>query len=410
MFKGKIKIKKKQLRTAAVAAIAAALTAGIIGTVVTSVKAAPLTWQDICSRGESDLTAVATYDLKADCKDYGWNQTLDAGPDGTIYTGTNHHYDNVVGNELSRAMYAHKLRVSDGMTVSIVAAQNDTEDEGGLTYIKGNNSGNNLYFYWSMGEYDADGNVVFDGDWRGVNESWSIGRETNHASYGASGYPSGISQADRQQRVTYIMPVFRWARGSLAVGGGMEFEFRMSYLYDSFEIIQLVTKPFTYTFYADGGTFSDGGGVKSMERLGINNVSVVETPTRPGYVFTGWKITSAGGKQAGKIYDAGQLATMLSDSKYYSSLFANATFEAQWTHADQFVSYMGNGADNTGDYVISYNAAQGIDNKYSVFNFKKTGYSGSGNWIQKDQFMNTTGTVSGSGRAYINPYKVRRQI
>ena len=398
MFKGKIKIKKKQFRTAAVAAIAAALTAGIIGTAVTSVKAAPLTWQDICSRGESDLTTVSSYDIKADCMQYGKNQTLDAGPTGTIYTGTNHHYDNVVGQVDSRSMYAHKLRVSDGMTISIVAAQEDTEDEGGLTYLKGNNSGENLYFYWSIGEYDADGNVVFDGDWRGVNESWSIGREANHASYGASGYPSGISQADRQQRVTYIMPVFRWARGGLAVGGGMEFEFNMKNLHDRFEIIQLVTKPFTYTFYADGGAFSDGGGVKSMERLGINNVSVVETPTRPGYVFTGWKITSAGGKQAGKVYDAGQLATMLSDSKYYSSLFANATFEAQWSHADQFVSYMGNGADNTGDYVISYNAAQGIDNKYSVFNFKKTGYSGSGNWIQKDQFMNTTGTVSGSGR------------
>ena len=398
MIKGKIKVKKKQLRTAAVAAIAMTLTAGIIGMVVTSVKAAPLTWQDICNRGESDLTSVAAYDLKAGCMQYGWNQTLDAGPDGTIYTGTNHHYDNVVGNEDSRVMYAHKLRVTDGMTVSIVAAQNDTEDEGGLTYIKGNNSGNNLYFYWSMGEYDADGNVVFDGDWRGVNESWTVGQELNHSSYGASGYPSGISQSDRESRVAYVMPVFRWAKGSLAVGGGSENTFRPGQLANGFEIIQLVTKPFAYTFYADGGTFSDGGGVKSMERLGINNVSVVETPTRPGYVFTGWKITSAGGKQAGKVYDAGQLATMLSDSKYYSSLFANATFEAQWTHADQFVSYMGNGADNTGDYVISYNAAQGIDNKYSAFNFKKTGYSGSGNWIQKDQFMNTTGTVSGSGR------------
>ena len=398
MIKGKIKVKKKQLRTAAVAAIAMTLTAGIIGMVVTSVKAAPLTWQDICNRGESDLTSVAAYDLKAGCMQYGWNQTLDAGPDGTIYTGTNHHYDNVVGNEDSRVMYAHKLRVTDGMTVSIVAAQNDTEDEGGLTYIKGNNSGNNLYFYWSMGEYDADGNVVFDGDWRGVNESWTVGQELNHSSYGASGYPSGISQSDRESRVAYVMPVFRWAKGSLAVGGGSENTFRPGQLANGFEIIQLVTKPFAYTFYADGGTFSDGGGVKSMERLGINNVSVVETPTRPGYVFTGWKITSAGGKQAGKVYDAGQLATMLSDSKYYSSLFANATFEAQWSHADQFVSYMGNGADNTGDYVISYNAAQGIDNKYSAFNFKKTGYSGSGNWIQKDQFMNTTGTVSGSGR------------
>ena len=395
-----MKMKKEKIRLKPLAAVVfvVVLAAVMLASALISAKAAPLTWQDICNRGESDLTAVAAYDLKTGCKDYGWNQTLDAGPDGNIYTGTNHHYDNVVGDELSRVMYAHKLRVTDGMTVSIVAAQNDTEDEGGLTYIKGNNSGNNLYFYWSMGEYDANGNVVFDGDWRGVNESWTVGQELNHSSYGASGYPSGVSQSDRESRVTYVMPVFRWAKGSLAVGGGSENEFHPNDLHDSFEIIQLVTKPFTYTFYADGGTFSDGGGVKSMERLGINNVSVVETPTRPGYVFTGWKITSTGGKQAGKIYDAGQLATMLSDSKYYSSLFADATFEAQWTHADQFVSYMGNGADNTGDYVISYNAAQGIDNKYSVFNFKKTGYSGSGNWIQKDQFMNTTGTVSGSGR------------
>ena len=395
-----MKMKKEKIRFKPLAAVVfvVVLAAVMLASALISAKAAPLTWQDICNRGESDLTAVAAYDLKAGCKQYGWNQTLDAGPDGNIYTGINHHYDNVVGNEDSRVMYAHKLRVTDGMTVSIVAAQNDTEDEGGLTYIKGNNSGNNLYFYWSMGEYDADGNVVFDGDWRGVNESWTVGHELNHSSYGASGYPSGISQSDRASRVAYVMPVFRWAMGSLAVGGGAEFQFTVDNLQNRFDIIQLVTKPFTYTFYADGGTFSDGGSVKSMERLGINNVSIPETPTRPGYVFTGWKITSAGGKQAGKVYDAGQLATMLSDSKYYSSLFANATFEAQWSHADQFVSYMGNGADNTGDYVISYNAAQGIDNKYSVFNFKKTGYSGSGNWIQKDQFMNTTGTVSGSGR------------
>ena len=82
----------------------------------------------------------------------------------------------------------------------------------------------------------------------------------------------------------------------LAVGGGSENKFNKGNLQNSFDIIQLVTKPFTYTFYADGGTFSDGGGVKSMERLGINNVSVPATPTRPGYVFTGWKITSTGGK------------------------------------------------------------------------------------------------------------------
>mgnify|MGYP005951730935 CR=1 FL=1 len=395
-----MKIKKEKIRFKPLAAVVfvVVLAAVMLASALISAKAAPLTWQDVCNRGESDLTSVAAYDLKAGCMQYGWNQTLDAGPDGTIYTGTNHHYDNVVGNELSRVMYAHKLRVADGMTVSIVAAQNDTEDEGGLTYIKGNNSGSNLYFYWSMGEYDADGNVVFDGDWRGVNESWTVGQELNHSSYGASGYPSGISQSDRESRVAYVMPVFRWAKGSLAVGGGSENIFRPGDLQNSFEIIQLVTKPFTYTFYADGGTFSDGGSVKSMERLGINNVSVVETPTRPGYVFTGWKITSAGGKQAGKIYDAGQLATMLSDSKYYSSLFANATFEAQWVQADCFVSYMGNGADNMSDFYRSYNAAYD-GNTAENFLFKRTGYtsvSGS-TWEIKDQFLNLTGGCDGGG-------------
>ena len=241
MIKGKIKFKKKQLRTATVAAIAMALTAGITGTVVTSVKAAPPTWQDISSWGESDLTTFSSYDIKSDCTRYGYNQTLDASPTGNIYTGTNHHYDNIVGNESSRVMYAHKLRVADGMTIGIVAAQEDTEDEGGLTYLKGNNSGENLYFYWSIGEYDADGNLMLDGDWRGVNESWTVGQERNHDTYGTSGYPYGVSQSERQQRVTYIMPVFRWAKGSLAVGGGMDNPFHKQNLHDSFEIIQLVT-------------------------------------------------------------------------------------------------------------------------------------------------------------------------
>ena len=398
MIKGKIKFKKKQLRTATVAAIAMALTAGIIGMVVTSVKAAPPTWQDISSWGESDLTTFSSYDIKSDCTRYGYNQTLDASPTGNIYTGTNHHYDNIVGNESSRVMYAHKLRVADGMTIGIVAAQEDTEDEGGLTYLKGNNSGENLYFYWSIGEYDADGNLMFDGDWRGVNESWTVGQERNHDTYGTSGYPYGVSQSERQQRVTYIMPVFRWAKGSLAVGGGMDNPFHKQNLHDSFEIIQLVTKPFTYTFDLNGGQVNGSGSAVTMQRLGIENVSVPQTPTRNGYVFTGWKITSAGGKQAGKVYDAGQLATMLSDSKYYSSLFANATFEAQWSHADQFVSYMGNGADNMSDFYRFYNAAYD-GNTAESFLFKRTGYtsvSGS-TWEIKDQFLNLTGGCDGGG-------------
>ena len=145
-----MKMKKEKIRFKPLAAVVFVVILAVVmlASALISAKAAPLTWQDICNRGESDLTSVAAYDLKAGCMQYGWNQTLDAGPDGNIYTGTNHHYDNVVGDELSRVMYAHKLRVADGMTVSIVAAQNDTEDEGGLTYIKGNNSGNNSAGQW----------------------------------------------------------------------------------------------------------------------------------------------------------------------------------------------------------------------------------------------------------------------
>ena len=89
---------------------------------------------------------------------------------------------------------------------------------------------------------------------------------------------------------------------------------------------------------------------------------------------------------------------MLSDSKYYSSLFANATFEAQWVQADRFVSYMGNGADNMSDFYRSYNAAYD-GNTAESFLFKRTGYtsvSGS-TWEIKDQFLNLTGGCDGGG-------------
>ena len=85
-----MKMKKEKIRFKPLAAVVfvVVLAAVMLASALISAKAAPLTWQDICNRGESDLTAVAAYDLKAGCKDYGWNQTIDAGPDGTIYTGT----------------------------------------------------------------------------------------------------------------------------------------------------------------------------------------------------------------------------------------------------------------------------------------------------------------------------------
>ena len=73
------------------------------------------------------------------------------------------------------------------------------------------------------------------------------------------------------------------------------------------------------------------------------------------------------------------------------------TFCAQWDAADRFVNYMGNGADNREDYYQSYSAA--FENRFNEMNFKKTGHTTDGNWVYKDQYMNTAGSYAGDGTA-----------
>ena len=378
--------KHKKLITALTVVLLIAVS---LGTYVSQTWAAYDTWNSLeylefrtgLGEGQHSMKDVSTY---------GGNYTNDV---GEVYSDRSHFFDDIRLDMMSRVTYTRKIRIDSGQRFAIVAANEDTADTGGSSENAG------LQFYWSVCEYDENGNIVFDGGWRGSDSTWTVGvTENGDTGYGMSGYPNGEDKNSRQNKVRYVVPIFRWNNGDETVGSGSNYSITKKQIAGKFHVFTMITDPFTYTFNLNGGQVNGSGSAVTMQRLGIENVSVPATPTRPGYVFTGWKITSAGGKQAGKIYDAGQLAEMFTDGKYWSSLFANATFEAQWTHADQFVSYMGNGADNTGDYVISYNAAQGIDNKYSTFNFKKTGYSGSGNWIKKDQYMNTTGTVSGSGR------------
>ena len=325
-----------------------------------------------------------------DVRTYGGNYTNDV---GEIYSDRSHFFDDIRLEALSRVTYTRKIRVDSGQRLTIVAAQEDTADAGGLSENAG------LQFYWSVGEYDENGNIVFDGGWRGSSGTWTVGvTENGDTGYGKSGYPNGEDINTRQNKVRYVVPIFRWNNGDESVGSGSNLTIYNWKIASQFPVFTMITDPFTYTFNLNGGQVNGSGSVVTMQRLGIENVSVPATPTRPGYVFTGWKITSTGGKQAGKVYDAGQLAEMFTDGKYWSSLFADATFEAQWTHADQFVSYMGNGADNMSDFYRSYNAAYD-GNTAESFLFKRTGYtsvSGS-TWEIKDQFLNLTGGCDGGG-------------
>ena len=360
-----------------------------LGTYVSQTWAAYDTWNSLVElefrtglgEGQHSLTDVMTYS---------GNYTNDV---GEIYSDRSHFFDDIRLDTMSRVTYARKVRVASGQRLTIVAAREDTADAGGLTENAG------LQFYWSVCEYDENGNIVFDGGWRSSSGTWIVGvTENGDTGYGKSGYPNGEDINTRQNKVRYVVPIFRWNNGDESAGSGDDLTIRKEIIANKFPVFTMITDPFTYTFNLNGGQVNGSGSAVTMQRLGIENVSVPATPTRPGYVFTGWKITSTGGKQAGKVYDAGQLATMLSDSKYYSSLFANATFEAQWVQADCFVSYMGNGADNMSDFYRSYNAAYD-GNTAENFLFKRTGYtsvSGS-TWEIKDQFLNLTGGCDGGG-------------
>ena len=360
-----------------------------LGTYVSQTWAAYDTWNSLVElefrtglgEGQHSLTDVMTYS---------GNYTNDV---GEIYSDRSHFFDDIRLDTMSRVTYARKVRVASGQRLTIVAAQEDTADAGGLTENAG------LQFYWSVGEYDENGNIVFDGGWRSSSGTWIVGvTENGDTGYGKSGYPNGEDINTRQNKARYVVPIFRWNNGDESAGSGDDLTIRKEIIANKFPVFTMITDPFTYTFNLNGGQVNGSGSAVTMQRLGIENVSVPATPTRPGYVFTGWKITSTGGKQAGKIYDAGQLAEMFTDGKYWSSLFADATFEAQWVQADCFVSYMGNGADNMSDFYRSYNAAYD-GNTAESFLFKRTGYtsvSGS-TWEIKDQFLNLTGDCDGGG-------------
>ena len=360
-----------------------------LGTYVNQTWAAYDTWNSLVElefrtgvgEGQHSLTDVRTY---------GGNYTNDV---GEIYSDRSHFFDDIRLEASSRVTYTRKIRVNSGQRLTIVAAQEDTADAGGSSENAG------LQFYWSVCEYDENGNIVFDGGWRGSSGTWTVGvTENGDTGYGKSGYPNGEDISTRQSKVRYVVPIFRWNNGDETVGSGSNLALKKADIPDRFYVFTMITDPFTYTFNLNGGQVNGSGSAVTMQRLGIENVSVPATPTRPGYVFTGWKITSTGGKQAGKVYDAGQLSEMFTDGKYWSSLFADATFEAQWVQADCFVSYMGNGADNMSDFYRSYNAAYD-GNTAENFLFKRTGYtsvSGS-TWEIKDQFLNLTGGCDGGG-------------
>lgn len=249
------------------------------------------------------------------------NQTVNV----TQYPIGNSYYDNVQMPDNTRLEYMAKFKVNSGQVINIFGATNDTNLIGGVD----NNNGKTLY--WSIGEYDANGNLLYDGDWRETNKSWNVGKQENSGAYGADGYALGVSPPSRERDVAYITVVFRWNDGNLSYQGGSA-PINQNEFLNVFKNLYLCFGDFTYNFDANGGTVSP----TSIQRLGITPKSskkitaTFPTPTRSGYRFVGWKVVSSTNKRNMQLNQSYVNDQVLTNGKFYSSFFGDATLQAQW--------------------------------------------------------------------------------
>ena len=185
-----------------------------------------------------------------DVKTYGGNYTNDV---GEIYSDRSHFFDNIRLDTMSRVTYARKVRVASGQRLTIVAAKDDTADAGGSTENAGL-------------QYDENGNIVFDGGWRSSSGTWTVGvTENGDTGYGKSGYPNGEDISTRQNKVRYVVPIFRWNNGDESVGSGGDSVLIKGQIANMFPVFTMITDPFTYTFNLNGGQVngSDNAAVRN---------------------------------------------------------------------------------------------------------------------------------------------------
>ena len=354
-------------------------------------------------------------------------------------TADNRHFDSIMWNDSheewylgkTRMMYMKKFAVNSGQTINIVAATED--DYNGNPGVSTNDG---LVFYYSVLEFDADGNILFDGDWRDTSQSWRVGYEDNQTEYGSEGgLAPEVKSDDRKRDVAYIMIMFRLNNGDLSMGGGSA-DIYPDYVNEIFKNIYVAYNTFSYDFNANGGVFSDGTTQKTLERTGLadNTVDWIKDsnwgePTRTGYTFSGWKVTSGDAQtETNKQYGLTLPSSAFSNGGFYSSLFNNntptATLYAQWTPNNYYVLYDnnwgneadwgdGNGSVNIHWQTCIYDNTESIPaNKYSKDGYVFAGWNserdGSGTWyFADDTFINLTDENGGCEVLYAQWYRAR---
>ena len=136
--------------------------------------------------------------------------------------------------------------------------------------------------------------MIEDGDWMATGDKCKLSSKT-----------------------AWIMVVFRQVNGDTSLGGGVDTKVDAVSIKNS-EAAYVVFEPFKYNFKLNGGRLNGGAADYSKQRLGVNSI-LLDTPSRAGYKFAGWKADS------GKIY------RNYLPAEYDKGIFKDTTFTAQWT-------------------------------------------------------------------------------
>ena len=304
-----------------------------------------------------------TYYKISDMADYGTNGSISAWGLGANPEFT--FFDDMHFWSASRVAYQKVFTATNlkGMTLSLVAGVDS-----------GENTTNAQNVAWSVEEWDADGNFIWDSGWLYTNQSYTIGSTTQGSIMAC---PS--DKVSARSSVKYITIIFRRLDDDgLTLGGGKDTSLTPQEFVDMFPNLYLCYQPFTYTVKNTSGTV-----LKELERTGSQSISLSDyIPTaKTGYTsgFTIASDSTVGGADGnwmnGKTYSATQVNTWLSNGKFYNSLLGNVTFTQAYIPHKYEVVYNKNTGTGT---MVNSSHTYGTKKKLTANAFTKTGYDFAG--------------------------------
>lgn len=276
----------------------------------------------------ADWNGMKEIDISDDGNFYNFNENItynNTTVNITQYPIGNSYYDAVQMEDNTRLQYMCRFKVHEGQNISIVGVTNDS------CLIGGQNVNNGKVLYWSIEEYDINGNLLYDGDWRQTNRSWSVGTERNSDIYGVDGYAKGINKTKRKNMVAYITVIFRWNDGNLSYKGGLNPIEQNDFL-EQFSNIYICYGDFLYNYYSNNEDlpYLFGSRLGLTDMSSNNKKASFPLPTRSNYRFVGWKVVSSTNKRNMQLNQTYCNDQVLKNGKFYSSFFGDMNLQAQW--------------------------------------------------------------------------------